>query len=151
MRQGVAPLVGLTTYVSIHASVKDATSQSRAVFKKLCCFNPRICKRCDKVYPLRSVDKTVSIHASVKDATFVTLLCSVVLSFNPRICKRCDSYKHQTASWQNVSIHASVKDATAGPIMGTPTMMVSIHASVKDATYRSRRDNIISRFQSTHL
>ena len=56
-------------------------------------FNPRICKRCDR---LRIFRKTglfyVSIHASVKDATH--LICQVpnrYLSFNPRICKRCDS------------------------------------------------------------
>ena len=47
MRQGVAPLVGLTTYVSIHASVKDAT---------------------DSVLP-KWLTYRVSIHASVKDAT----------------------------------------------------------------------------------
>ena len=47
MRQGVAPLVGLTTYVSIHASVKDATILNTKRFNLEC----------------------VSIHASVKDAT----------------------------------------------------------------------------------
>ena len=55
--------------VSIHASVKDATYRSVHRLKRQKCFNPRICKRCD---PLSSSN-------GVKRA-----------SFNPRICKRCD-------------------------------------------------------------
>ena len=55
--------------VSIHASVKDATS----------------------FHSLNQPDFTVSIHASVKDATFKSYIPSFHHSFNPRICKRCDS------------------------------------------------------------
>ena len=59
----------LSTKVSIHASVKDAT--------KALDF--------DRIY-IR-----VSIHASVKDATLVGVKSApLLLSFNPRICKRCD-------------------------------------------------------------
>ena len=56
--------------VSIHASVKDATSVLMMIIKPL----------------------SVSIHASVKDATAnYTISFNWFLSFNPRICKRCDS------------------------------------------------------------
>ena len=55
--------------VSIHASVKDATGETRE---------------------LRFIYQ-VSIHASVKDATLATnALGMSMFSFNPRICKRCD-------------------------------------------------------------
>ena len=66
--QGVAPLVGLTTYVSIHASVKDATYGNTG----------------------RTTAYLVSIHASVKDATSQKAPYFPFVSFNPRICKRCD-------------------------------------------------------------
>ena len=56
--------------VSIHASVKDATSLG--------------------VFNLSYTG--VSIHASVKDATqFECFVDRDFHSFNPRICKRCDS------------------------------------------------------------
>ena len=55
-------------YVSIHASVKDAT-----YFQKV--FLPYL---------------GVSIHASVKDATPISIHQRSRSSFNPRICKRCD-------------------------------------------------------------
>ena len=79
-------------FVSIHASVKDATFRVRASIVDGKRFNPRICKRCDSILifdPGVAID--VSIHASVKDAT------------------SCEQ-PFRTAS--NVSIHASVKDAT---------------------------------------
>ena len=55
--------------VSIHASVKDATYFS--LFHPIRCrsFNPRICKRCDKMEDHDDLKIQVSIHASVKDAT----------------------------------------------------------------------------------
>ena len=56
------------TGVSIHASVKDATY---------------IRNRCQCWI-------MVSIHASVKDATSTLLALISANSFNPRICKRCD-------------------------------------------------------------
>ena len=56
------------TYVSIHASVKDATA-SLFFSSSGCC---------------------VSIHASVKDATQAVSAGALVWGFNPRICKRCD-------------------------------------------------------------
>ena len=56
-------------YVSIHASVKDATL--------VLCVPGYIPK--------------VSIHASVKDATtFCHIPCCIQISFNPRIRKGCD-------------------------------------------------------------
>ena len=76
--------------VSIHASVKDATVIVALVFV-IICFNPRICKRCDKALDFDRIYIRVSIHASVKDATELNQF-------------RGFSYK--------VSIHASVKDAT---------------------------------------
>ena len=56
------------------------------------CFNPRICKRCDKKWAEAYAHVRVSIHASVKDAT-----------------KR----QKRAIAAQKVSIHASVKDATS--------------------------------------
>ena len=55
--------------VSIHASVKDATQPSRSYALYIDCFNPRICKRCDR--------KLIILKLTPQ-------------SFNPRICKRCD-------------------------------------------------------------
>ena len=56
----------------------------------LTCFNPRICKRCDRrAYP-KQIKLIVSIHASVKDATPPADVAGHIMGFNPRICKRCD-------------------------------------------------------------
>ena len=113
MRQGVAPLVGLTTYVSIHASVKDATARISR-HPNVSCFNPRICKRCDTISGAwDECIPFVSIHASVKDATIGSGLDFRLI---------------------NVSIHASVKDATLSVCGVGVSPTVSIHASVKDAT-----------------
>ena len=99
--------------VSIHASVKDATSQCLG-YSRYHGFNPRICKRCDQgVAPLVGLTTYVSIHASVKDATYWFCLYSCSKGcFNPRICKRCDSLRNFIMFRSFVSIHASVKDAT---------------------------------------
>ena len=78
------------TAVSIHASVKDATRQSLVQYDNRQCFNPRICKRCDKTGQSFYLYQTVSIHASVKDATLLRFVSFQLNCFNPRICKRCD-------------------------------------------------------------
>ena len=78
-------------FVSIHASVKDATASTSSNRAKETSFNPRICKRCDSKAFLRA---------------------SGLISFNPRICKRCDSGGVSKLRNIIVSIHASVKDAT---------------------------------------
>ena len=63
-------IVAQINKVSIHASVKDATSFVIIIANPL----------------------EVSIHASVKDATDYHLISfQIHSSFNPRICKRCDS------------------------------------------------------------
>ena len=99
-------------WVSIHASVKDATVG--IVQKVFCfCFNPRICKRCDQntcYYCLNNdcfnprickrCDCSPQHHIAFKK------------SFNPRICKRCDITYFKPELSMFVSIHASVKDAT---------------------------------------
>ena len=77
--------------VSIHASVKDATSRRANRFGCNKGFNPRICKRCD--------------HG-------LSLFGRRRVRFNPRICKRCDDAPNAELTAQLVSIHASVKDAT---------------------------------------
>ena len=59
----------LVAVVSIHASVKDATSDNDFVLDAAKGFNPRICKRCDAFYRDKTGIYCVSIHASVKDAT----------------------------------------------------------------------------------
>ena len=76
--------------VSIHASVKDATT-----------------------FAVKTYYYTyVSIHASVKDATFTAMSYFILMGFNPRICKRCDVVLYHYYKIFKVSIHASVKDAT---------------------------------------
>ena len=103
--------------VSIHASVKDATSILLTLAYIVTSFNPRICKRCDIAPFAKNAFTNVSIHASVKDATQYRLhaLCFLVVSihasvkdatrtwqlslsvsrFNPRICKRCDNKRRR--------------------------------------------------------
>ena len=104
-------------YVSIHASVKDATC--RTPFRVIVlCFNPRICKRCD-------FTELVPPNSSIR--------------FNPRICKRCDRTAAILNTRRFVSIHASVKDATTSRPDNFIALSVSIHASVKDATSGPRR------------
>ena len=54
----------LTYRVSIHASVKDATSALSLSQNKISSFNPRICKRCDPqaTYFYDLMDKFQSTH-----------------------------------------------------------------------------------------
>ena len=89
------------TEVSIHASVKDATSGTFINLNKRS-FNPRICKRCDDSLLPKWLTYRVSIHASVKDATRKDEILS-----NPSL----------------VSIHASVKDATMPMMFPIQTKM----------------------------
>ena len=70
-------------YVSIHASVKDATSYYLFYIFYSCCFNPRICKRCDINGQKTQNVSSVSIHASVKDATG-NWICLLYTSPSPR-------------------------------------------------------------------
>ena len=68
MRHGLGRVKAVVNVVSIHASVKDATS-GLVTSVSISGFNPRICKRCDYIgYAVLNIAK-VSIHASVKDAT----------------------------------------------------------------------------------
>ena len=67
------------SFVSIHASVKDATPEMIIALTDMG-FNPRICKRCDFGSATKQGDLPVSIHASVKDAT-------IPLSFERIKCK----------------------------------------------------------------
>ncbi len=161
-------------WVSIHASVKDATGISWYTHAFYGCFNPRICKRCDKgfgfwsyLYPRFNprickrcdskarhccAKRGVSIHASVKDATrLFHLVVTQNKCFNPRICKRCDAQSFNPMAYLKVSIHASVKDATQFRGFSYKEIIVSIHASVKDATHFSFSFPMFWRFQSTHL
>ena len=91
MRRRRGEIYQMSVSVSIHASVKDATSCRHARLLFQFSFNPRICKRCDNTVFGYQRPWYVSIHASVKDATF-------------RV--------KWTGSLNIVSIHASVKDAT---------------------------------------
>ena len=73
MRQGVAPLVGLTTYVSIHASVKDATPlRTNGLLRVLpyVSIHASVKDATQGVHD-KSTISVVSIHASVKDATYI--------------------------------------------------------------------------------
>ena len=90
--RGVAPLVGLTTYVSIHASVKDATFRNVNAYQRYLVSIHASVKDATHADDVPDPDKNVSIHASVKDATYH--FCNNGrrnICFNPRICKRCDS------------------------------------------------------------
>ena len=135
MRPSSSLFTSISSTVSIHASVKDATSSPYLYNWLYWCFNPRICKRCDNICIIHGFVSAVSIHASVKDATnpiapfcFISIVsihasvkdatqaCPVTCifsSFNPRICKRCDTrLTDADSTCIEVSIHASVKDAT---------------------------------------
>mgnify|MGYP000159865910 FL=1 len=122
-------------WVSIHASVKDATGISWYTHAFYGCFNPRICKRCDPY----TVHNTLFLYCFNPrickrcDQSPVFQIYDFVC-FNPRICKRCDRRGEIYQMSVSVSIHASVKDATDNHSKRGTTTRVSIHASVKDAT-----------------
>ena len=131
MRQGVAPLVGLTTYVSIHASVKDATVRETDA----------------------KVNLSVSIHASVKDATLFAsgshFFCSVSIHAS---VKDATTHPYSIVTHHQVSIHASVKDATGrwcfkalGPWCFNPRICKRCDHGVRVSS-QCRQE-----FQSTHL
>ena len=151
------PEDGLTgIYVSIHASVKDATCTGYNT-RSHGGFNPRICKRCDRCGNRKGVETGVSIHASVKDATKISLV-NIILSlcfnprickrcdtkiastinrynsFNPRICKRCDRVYHDKRNVANCFNPRICKRCDSHTDKTHNIAKVSIHASVKDAT-----------------
>ena len=115
--------------VSIHASVKDATSCS---------------------YRLTD-GRIVSIHASVKDATLPILMLGTVGGFNPRICKRCDFLTPDTPCFLVGFNPRICKRCDASIVRAYSILVVSIHASVKDATSFINKIVFIGKFQSTHL
>ena len=115
--------------VSIHASVKDATSKP------------------DILIALSEV----SIHASVKDATLPILMLGTVGGFNPRICKRCDFTPFSCPSRSIVSIHASVKDATQRHNHSMLLIMSFNPRICKRCDSTPCRSFWKHRFQSTHL
>ena len=80
------------SYVSIHASVKDATQTSHIGKQKSFGFNPRICKRCDTFYN-KNRDILSCFNPRICKRCDPFGVCQHVPfeSFNPRICKRCDS------------------------------------------------------------
>ena len=61
--------MGQSLYVSIHAPVKDATSEIKLGMPSGNSFNPRTRKGCDRDKFAGCLIKDVSIHAPVKDAT----------------------------------------------------------------------------------
>ena len=78
--------------VSIHASVKDATSlRNFIMFRSFVSIHASV-KDATYGKEIEVADPAfVSIHASVKDATRCCSSCRFnYLCFNPRICKRCD-------------------------------------------------------------
>ena len=119
-------MAGLLHTVSIHASVKDATSFD-VVIQIIVGFNPRVREGRD----CRAGDELalhgVSIHASVKDATCTT---------------------GRTRLIPAVSIHASVKDATSRCTCSAPT--ASFNPRVRegrDGIWMEQRQYV--QFQST--
>ena len=117
--------------VSIHASVKDATTRF---------FLP-----CSRIF--------VSIHASVKDATLsLSNSNGYLLSFNPRICKRCDTIARDfNRDVQRFNPRICKRCDVTVPQLAYVVQIVSIHASVKDATVTPFVAYIVLLFQSTHL
>ena len=59
----------LLFFVSIHASVKDASKLSKKALAPYARFNPRVREGRDRKLMAGDWIKFVSIHASVKDAT----------------------------------------------------------------------------------
>ena len=123
-------IISYKSCVSIHASVKDATSNCLPSIPVCKRFNPRICKRCDPS-PLDKSSIAASFNPRICKRCDLRRqqICSHCLSFNPRICKRCD-----TMSLRQLIL-----------------ILVSIHASVKDATLINTNRLVCNRFQSTHL
>ena len=77
--------------VSIHASVKDATSKLITEINDINVSIHASVKDATDWCAENVVYGSVSIHASVKDATSVGARPAYALDcFNPRICKRCD-------------------------------------------------------------
>ena len=139
-------------YVSIHASVKDATVNVRYDALNMPVSIHASVKDATYADDVPDSDKNVSIHASVKDATKVLLMQRLSpRRFNPRICKRCDDTVFGYQRPWYVSIHASVKDATYESRVINEAGHVSIHASVKDATNLQEEQYLAVEFQSTHL
>ena len=123
-------------YVSIHASVKDATWFCSSEMAYLSCFNPRICKRCDGIKRrpnsgLMRFNPRICKRCDSSHSRSKRRL----LSFNPRICKRCDcfwSFCYPLGYCFNPRICKRC-DKTVNAYLFTVNV-VSIHASVKDAT-----------------
>ena len=156
--------------VSIHASVKDATTlQITSYFPA--CFNPRVREGRDGAGSSETKSSRVSIHASVKDATGSDGAGGVHVPVSIHASVK-DATRHRQVVLEAVavSIHASVKDATVVKAVldalngfnprvreGRDVLMctfepkgeVSIHASVKDATNTAAPSHMRSLFQST--
>ena len=78
-------------YVSIHASVKDATPNICFIWDERLGFNPRICKRCDCYRKMRPrIAWCFNPRICKRCDKINKLLSRLTSSFNPRICKRCD-------------------------------------------------------------
>ena len=134
MRPNISVIYSLIRTVSIHASVKDATFQILFSTAKVS-FNPRICKRCDRLWIWKQLSRLSfnprickrcdldSQRPNISMTCFNPRICkrcdnfqtrhlNCIISFNPRICKRCDKKSGGEVNVDYVSIHASVKDAT---------------------------------------
>ena len=100
--------------ISIHASVKEATSTLLDSWLPPDNFNPRLREGGDIHPELQGCTITnISIHASVKEATKSSIALKEAVS---------------------ISIHASVKEATKYCDLHIKSFRISIHASVKEAT-----------------
>ena len=132
----------LRGFVSIHASVKDATKW----IKKLDATNPvsihASVKDATGYYVDTFLDIDVSIHASVKDATPLFLLIPRPVSFNPRICKRCDVMLMLISVIWSCFNPRICKRCDSNPDILIALSEVSIHASVKDATLSDSESDV---------
>ena len=113
MRQESDVMVPKIIHVSIHASVKDATSHLYGFLYLTYGFNPRIRKGCD-VTCTRWQRKGLCFNPRIRKGcdSFRHVLCCDQIGFNPRIRKGCDHAINAVGAAVPVSIHASVKDAT---------------------------------------
>ena len=121
--------------VSIHASVKDATTIFSGNIAKARVSIHASVKDATTRHTRDSAANEVSIHASVKDATCQnTYRFFQLQSFNPRICKRCDK-SDNIQLLGNICFNPRIcKRCDALALRLRQIMQVSIHASVKDAT-----------------
>ena len=109
-------LIFATSYISIHALMKRATSSSRK----------------------KPTSHQISIHALMKRATVSVVVFNLFFTyFNPRPHEEGDGFSKRSAiSMADISIHALMKRATWRLLRLRMRRLISIHALMKRATFK---------------